>query len=267
MRNGVLTLGTARMNYVFFGKGKKALILLPGVGDGLKTVKGMAVPFALLYRRYARDYRVYALSRKEPLSQGVTTRDMAADVICAMDQLHIPRASVLGVSQGGMIAQYMAIDHPERVDKLVLAVTCCAPGDTLREAVNGWIAMAEAGDYRSILTDTTERSYTPAKLKAARPLYGLVSLVGKPRDFTRFIFQARSCLTHDAQAALHKIKCPTLVIGGDDDRIVGGDSSPALAAGITGSRLLLYKGLGHGLYEEAKDFHQQVLHFLSDAQG
>ena len=54
-QNCVLNLPTGTVDYIRFGSGRKPLILLPGVGDGLKTVKGMAWPFALLYRHLAKD--------------------------------------------------------------------------------------------------------------------------------------------------------------------------------------------------------------------
>lgn len=57
--------------------------------------------------------------------------------------------------------------------------------------------------------------------------------------------------------------CPALVIGGGCDRIVGSDASLELAAKIKNCELFVYHGLGHGAYEEAKDFNHRVLDFLS----
>ena len=56
----------------------------------LKTVKGMALPFAFLYRRLAKDFTVYVFSRRRVLSQGMTTREMAEDLNDAMDALAFP---------------------------------------------------------------------------------------------------------------------------------------------------------------------------------
>ena len=57
--------------------------------------------------------------------------------------------------------------------------------------------------------------------------------------------------------------CPTLIIAGSADRTVGNDAAPALHAGIAGSVLYVYEGLGHGVYEEAKDFYDRVLNFCN----
>ena len=126
-KNGILTFDNATMEYIRFGSGSKTLVMLPGLGDGLRTMKGTALPMAVMYRIFARAYTVYAFSRKDPLPQGYTTRDMARDQKEAMDALGIEQADVLGVSMGGMIAQHLAADYPEKVGKLVLTVTCCRP--------------------------------------------------------------------------------------------------------------------------------------------
>ena len=85
--NGILTLSGGEMDYIRFGSGKGILIMLPGLGDGLRTTKGTALPMAILYRKFAKDFTVYAFSRKHPLPRGYTTRDMARDQKEAMDLL------------------------------------------------------------------------------------------------------------------------------------------------------------------------------------
>ena len=61
-KNGYLDLPSGTVDYIRFGGGQKTLVMIPGVGDGLKTVKGMALPFAFLYRSLAKDFTVYAVS-------------------------------------------------------------------------------------------------------------------------------------------------------------------------------------------------------------
>ncbi len=261
-KNACLRLSAGgEMDYICFGSGEKALVMLPGVGDGLKTVKGMALPFALLYRELAREFTVYVFSRRRELPQHFTTREMAEDLNEAMCALRLEGAAVVGVSQGGMIAQWLAIDHPDKVRKLVLTVTLGRPNPTVEAVISRWTDMAERGDYRGILLDTAERSYSEKRLRQARLEYRLLGSVGKPKSFARFLAQAESCVTHDAFDHLNDIACPTFVIGGTDDRIVTGAASEELAAAIPGSTLYLYEGLGHGLYEEAPDFLSRVADF------
>lgn len=261
-KNGKLKIDDTEMEYICFGKGEKTLIMIPGLGDGLKTVKGLAIPFAMLYKQYAHEYTVYVFSRKNKLKEGFTTREMASDLITAMDILGIKKASIIGISQGGMIAQYIAIDAPNKVEKLVLAVTLCKPNETSQRVIGDWIKMAESNEYGNIFIDIAEKSYTEKRLRMYRLCYPLLTRYTKPKDLTRFIIQAYACITHHAKAELDKIKCPTLVIGGDADQIVGSESSSELAEGIKNSQLILYSGMSHGLYEEASDFNTHVLTFL-----
>ena len=260
-KNGCLRLRAGELDYIRFGSGEKTMVLLPGVGDGLRTVNGMALPFALLYRGLTKDFTVYAFSRARHLPAHMTTREMAAELNEAMEALGLSGAAVVGVSQGGMIAQWLAIDHPERVGKLVLTVTLARPNDTLRDVIARWTAMAERGDYRGIMLDTAERSYSEKRRKAARFEYALLGNIGKPKSFDRFLTEAESCVTHDAFDALGQIRCPTLVLGGTDDRIVTGLASEEIAAQIPGAELYVYEGLGHGLYEEAPDWLRRVAAF------
>lgn len=266
-KNGKLQIGNTDMDYISFGSGQKVLIMIPGLGDGLKTVKGMTIPFAVMYRNYAKKYRVYVFSRKNHMEQGYSTRSMAGDIKTSMDKLGIKSAYIMGVSQGGMIAQYVAIDYPKVVEKLVLAVTLSRQNDTVQRVVADWIRMAEAKDYHNIMIDTTEKSYTKeyVKKKNLRLFYPWIGRFGGPKDLGRFIIQAESCRHHDAFEELVQIHCPVLVIGGDSDQIVGGESSREIALKIPHSKLIVYKGLGHMTYEEAADFNQQVIKFLEEA--
>ena len=87
-------------------------------------------------------------------------------------------------------------------------------------------------------------------------------LFRSPKDFSRFIIQAKSCINHNAYLELDKILCQTLVIGGDCDKIVGVEASRELANKIKKSELYIYNGLGHAAYEEAKDFNKRILDYL-----
>lgn len=262
-KNGCIRINDTNMDYICFGKGKKVLIMLPGLGDGLATVKGMALIFALIYRIYAKDYSVFIFSRKNDIPNNYSTRDMADDQAQAMESLGIADASVIGISQGGMIAQYLAVDHPELVKKLVLAVTLARQNENIQCVVNNWVSMARRGNYKALMIDTAEKSYSEKYLKTYRWLYPFLGYIGKPKDFNRFLIQANSCLRHDAYSELEKISCPTLIIGGGCDKIVGAASSLELANKIEKSELFIYGNLGHALYEEAKDFHKRILRFLA----
>ena len=197
-KNGRISLNGGTMPYVSFGSGPKKLVILPGLSDGLATVAGKALLLAKPYAPYFRDFTVYMFSRRDPLPDDHTIRDMAADQAAAIKELGVERASVLGVSEGGMIAQYLAIDHPELVEKLILAVTAPAVNDVILSCVPGWMDMARRKDHKGLMIDTAERSYSPAYLKKYRKMYPLLSFVGRPRTYDRFLANAQATLSFDA---------------------------------------------------------------------
>lgn len=262
-KNGILRIGGTEMEYIRFGNGKKNLIMLPGLGDGLRTMKGTALPMALMYRLFAMEFTVYAFSRRALLPEGFSTRDMARDQAQAMDWLGLQKAHIMGVSMGGMIAQWLAVDFPEKVDRLVLAVTSARPNPILEESVGEWIALAESGDHNALMDSNLRRIYSNAYYRKNRWAVPFLGRFTRPGSYDRFLKQANACLTHDAFAELHRVQAPTLVIGGGKDQTLGGDASREIAGQISGARLRMYPDWGHGLYEEAKDFNESVYSFLT----
>jgi len=262
-KNMYIVMDEREMPCAAFGRGKQTLVLLPGLGDGLKNTQGMALPLAWMYRRLIRDYRVLVLSRAIPLKEDSTTADMAEDVAMALKKLGVEQAAVVGVSMGGMIAQHLAARHPELVSKLVLTVTSPCSNPVLEDSVSRWIDMAQRGDHRALMVDNGKRIYSDSYLKKYGWMFPVVARFTKPRSYRQFLIMAQACRTHDARAVLSSIQTPTLVIGGEKDKTLGGDSSRALAAAIPGAELKMYAQYGHGCYEEAVDFQSILLDFLT----
>jgi pimeloyl-ACP methyl ester carboxylesterase len=261
-KNGTLNIGNTTMDYIRFGAGQRTLVMLPGLGDGLRSMKGTALPMAFMYREFCKDFTVYAFSRKNELPEGYTTRDMAKDQAEAMAQLGIEKADIFGVSMGGMIAQHLAIDYPEKVNKLILTVTSARPNPILTESIDEWVALAERGNHAGFMDSNLQRIYSDGYYRRNKWLAPIVGKLTKPKTYDRFFVQANACLTHDAYESLHKIKAPTLVVGGEQDKALGGDPSKEIATRIPGAQLRMYEQWGHGLYEEAKDFNQVIVEFL-----
>ena len=261
-KNGTLKIGGTTMDYIRFGTGERILVMLPGLGDGLRSMKGTALPMAFMYRAFAKDFTVYAFSRKSMLPEGYTTRDMARDQQEAMEQLGIGCADIFGVSMGGMIAQHLAIDYPEKVNRLILTVTSSRPNPILAESVDEWVSCAKRDDHTALMDSNVRRIYSEEYYRKNKWMVPIIGKLTKPKSYGRFFAQADACLTHDAYESLKQIKAPTLVIGGEKDLSLGGDASREIAAKIPAAELHMYAQWGHGLYEEAKDFNRVVLDFL-----
>lgn len=211
-KNGSMPPGDTDMDYVSFGNGEKTLILLPGLSDGLSTVKGKALLLAPPYKVFFDKYTVYMFSRKNAMPDGYSVRDMAADQASAMRTLGVEKASVVGVSEGGMIAQYLAADNPEMVRSLVLAVTAPYANDLTRENIEAWAEMAKAGNHKQLMINTAEKSYSEQYLKRFRKSYPIIGFIGRPKTYRRFLVNANAIFSFDARQEAPKIQCPTLII-------------------------------------------------------
>ncbi len=255
-----ISVGGSDMDYAVFGKGKKILVVIPGLS--LRDVKGAALSLAYMYRMFAKDYTVYVFDRKRSIPEGYTVCDIAEDTAQAMEQLGIKKADVFGVSQGGMVAQYLALEHPQLVNKLVLGVTLSRNNPTVEAVINRWVDCIQHGDVSSIVMDMTKIMYSEAYVRRYRMLLPLLARVSRPKDLQRFERLTKACLTCDTYDRLTELKCPVLVLGGSKDKIVTGEASVEIAEKL-GCESFMYEELGHAAYEEAKDFNQRIYDFLN----
>ena len=261
-KNLIVDIGGAKIPCAVFGKGKKNLIMLPGLGDGLTTVKGKALPMALMYREFAKDFTVYMISRREPLPEDFSTKDMAADIAVFMDKVGIKKASIFGVSMGGMIAQHFAADFPEKTEKLVLVATTPKSNDIMKNCISEWIEQAKNGKKAELMESNVKNMYSDKYYRKNRWLTPIIGKISVPKDPSRFLSMAKACLEHDSFSVLKYIKAPAFIIGGAEDRTVGPEGSEILAKEIPDSEIFMYPGLRHAVYDEGKDFNRRVFEFL-----
>ena len=262
-KNYELRIRDDRYDAVSFGSGRENLVMIPGLGDGMATVKGKALLGSILCRKYGKKYRVTIISRKNALETDASTESMAKDQYLSMQALGIRKAHIMGVSMGGMIAQHLAVQHPEAVDRLILAAAAPKSTDLIKENIGRWIGFAQMGAFLGLMIDVTEKAHPEKYLKRLRPFYPYLGSAAKKTDIERFTIQARACETHDASEVLDQITAPTLIVGGGLDRTLGVEGSHALHRMIPGSILKIYEDQGHALYEDEPDFHKTVLDFLS----
>lgn len=198
-----------------------------------------------------------------------TTARMADDAASLLRALGIPRAHVLGVSLGGMIAQEVALRHPGMVDGLVLG--CTGPGGDLSvrpspEAMAAF-ALAKGDDPETELRRMLPFLYTDTCIRE-RPgeTEGFVRRrLDHPTPTEGYLAQLSAAVTHDASSRLEKILARTLVISGDADRLVNWENSLRLANRIPGAKLVVLPGAPHRLFAETADaFNREVLSFLQN---
>jgi pimeloyl-ACP methyl ester carboxylesterase len=197
-----------------------------------------------------------AIHRGDTSSASYRLEDMAADTAALLDHLGIPAAHVLGVSMGGMIAQTLAITHPERVLTLTSIMSTPSPrlGAPTQEA--SAVLLAPPATTRE---EVVERSVEGHRVIGS-PAYELDEAWRRrsaeeaydrshdPEGVARQLIAIHA--SGDRTEALRALTVPTLVIHGEDDPLVQVEGGRATAAAVTGATLVVIAGMGHDLPRE-----------------
>ena len=257
-----IQIENANIDYVSFGHGKKYLVIIPGVGDGLKNVKGLASFYAHKYKEFSKDYKVYVISRRNNLKRGFKIDDMALDIMLLLNELNIAKFSIIGISQGGMIAQNLAINYPDMVEKLVLIVTAPKENSIMKSTINNWLKMLKHHEYKALLKDTAIKSFVGKNASKYTKLFEMSYQVINKHKYNNYEILLRACLKFDSLKDLKHIEAKTLIIGAKLDQVLGYEGSVLLNENIKNSKLVLYDDYSHGLYDQIKDFNEDIKIFL-----
>jgi len=253
-----------RVYYEVHGSGFP-LLLINGLGSDHLEWLFQIPAFEPHSRVLAYDH--FGTGRSDVPPGPYTTARMADDACILLESLEIRRAHVLGGSLGGMIAQEVALRHPDRVGRLVLG--CTAPGGSLSVRPSGaaMAAFLEAGrgnpeaELRRMVTYLYTDAYIAERTDEIEAF--IRRRLENRTDPAAFAAQLSAAMTHDAADRLHRIEAGTLVITGDADRLVPPENSARLAARIPRAKLVVLPGAPHRLFaENAEVFNQEVLEFL-----
>jgi pimeloyl-ACP methyl ester carboxylesterase len=194
-----------------------------------------------------------------------SVKQMAADTNGLLAALDIRRTALLGVSMGGMIAQELAIDHPEKLSCLILACTSFGGPESIRasqEILNALSAGSNADEEarrlqeQALFCDETilNRRDVIAAYAAARSKF--------PITRNSLQWQRDALRTHDAASRLGRIQAPTLIMTGIEDRLVPARNSHLMASRIPGAVLEELPG-GHAfMIEYPEVFNRSVIEFM-----
>lgn len=247
--------------YLSFGSGKRPLVIIPGLS--LVDVTAGGALLKVIFKQFTDDWTVYVIDRPESVEEGTTNADLARDYMSLMMSLGISNADIIGVSQGGMIAQHIAVERPEMVHKLVLGATLSRSNANAETVIARWIQLAEERQWYELNKDIFQKLYTEEYLKKNRLAVEIVAKAQKPSDPERFIKLAKACRSAGPFGELGRIRCPVLVMGGENDLVVTAEGSREIADAIEGSELFMFSGLGHAIYDESKDFYNKAREFLA----
>lgn len=184
------------------------------------------------------------------------------DLLALLDHLGVARASLCGLSLGGLTAQWLALRHPERVDRLVLSNTAARIGSV--ESWQARIAAVEAGGMAAIVEAAIARFFSPA-LRAARPEIGqrfaATLLATDPAGYCACCAALREA---DLRGQVASITAPALIIAGELDEATTPAQAEELRAAIPASELVVLAGAAHLANVDRPDaFNAQLRRFLA----
>lgn len=248
------------------GSGPTLLLLN---GEGGNTLDWASLLPALTYRFRVVTFDARGAGRSSAPPGPYTTRQMADDAAAVLDRVGAARAHVVGLSLGGMIAQELALAHPDRVDRLVLVATHARPA---RPAFwDAWTTFFVQAQERGLDRAGTVLwfmawMFTPAFMARHEQVQEAVAmwlddpLLAPAHGRTA---QGAAARDHDTLERLPLIAAPTLVVVGDQDILTPVANARELVEGIPGARLQVLEGGGHlALIECEEAFTDALLAFL-----
>jgi len=242
------------------------VLLIQGLGADARGWALQRMAFGRRYRCYAVDNRGVGQSGKPP--GPYTLEQMANDAIAVLDAEGVDRANVVGASMGGVIAQILAVLHPDRVRSLVLACTACHHHPWRRELLAEWAEQVQQGGMGALSNDALRWLVGPRLRRRFGVWLNLLARIVLQSPPEPFVAQVQAILDapDELRFELVHVQAPTLVITGSQDELTPIGDAEELAELIPHARLVELRGAAHGLMVEAPNaFNDAVLAFLDEA--
>ncbi len=260
------------IHYEIHGDGARTpLLLVMGMGGTCQGWLSVTVPDLVKAGRTCIIFDNRGAGESEDPGGAFSTAEMAEDARALLDHQGLPRAHVLGGFLGGMIAQELALAHPQRVASLILVGTYARADAKRRAVLDLWKRMVEFKVPAEIRIKNrlawTLGDATMEQEDLIEAMWRFYLRDDAPMDDRVFARQAEACIVHDAFDRLDAIRAPTLVICGEGDILTPPLLSRQLVSRIKDSRLVLLPNAGHLVAAElAPRFNRLVIRYLAEQE-
>lgn len=260
---GVVKINGFEMEYFKFGSGEKTFVIVPGLS--IQSLIGSKDAVEDAYKVLLDDFTTYVFDRRKVIPEDYSIYDMADDTAAVMKELGLKDTYVFGASQGGMIAQVMAIRYPELIKKLALGSTSPHVKPEQRSVIDKWIELALKGDKLGLYREFGREIYPPEVYEQYKDYFDEAAASVTNEDLSKFIILARSIRDFNISDELSKINCPVLALGVYEDAVLDSDATMEIAENLDDKpdfSLYMYKGYGHAAFDTAPDYKKRVLDFF-----
>ncbi len=254
------------MKYLSFGRGEKALVILPGLS--VQSVIGLAPAIVNRYKRFADEFAVYVFDRRMDPPDDYDIFQMAKDTVDAFVRLGLAEISLFGTSQGGMIGMTIAAVYPRMISKLSVSSTAMKMDEKRFAVIREWIELADKKDRAGLYLSMAKRIYPADIFEQFRDGLAEISKTVTDEDLARFITFAKGMKGFDLTDKMAEIKCPVQVSYDEGDLAIVGEPAVELKkhlAACAGLELKSFNGYGHALYDTAPGFADWLYEFFSEA--
>lgn len=256
----VLKSGEAHIHYVLEGKSSSPVVVFSnslGANYSMWDPQGHEFKKKFSVLRY--DTRGHGQSPPTPGPYSIEL--LAKDVIAMLDALDLGRVHFCGLSMGGMIGMWLALNAPERLNKLALSNTAAKIG-----TAEGWNARIEAvqkNGMKSVASGILERWFTPAfRQKAPETMATILKMLEKTNP-DGYVACCAAVRDFDCREKLSAIRTPTLVIAGAHDPATPPDGGRFLAQQIPGARYVELNAAHLSNIEARDQFNNELAAFLN----
>lgn len=240
-----------------------SLIFLSGLMQETRTWRPQVSFFSKGFRVITYDPRGQGGSGKPASPEAYALSYHLEDLFGLLDYLQIDRGYLVGLSQGGVIAQRAALRAPARVSALVLADTTASVTPLLRRIFLSWIHASEVGGSLLRFDVSLPWIFSERFIEANAPLLQTLRDNAKSLPADAIIPLLRANLEHDLRGQVHQIRVPTLILCGERDLLTPPRYARFLHDQIQGSELILFPECGHISPLEVPDlFNRAVWEFL-----